>query len=144
MLRGFYEHTIDDKGRLSLPAKHRDELGEIVILGRGLDGQLNVYPVQTWERAARSVGQLNQARKAVRDLKRLLYTIAECQVDRQGRIVIPPPFRALAQLDTNVVIVAMEDRLEIWSQERFEGVWAAGGAEGSELAESLVESGLWM
>jgi MraZ protein len=126
MLRGFYEHTIDDKGRLSLPAKHRDELGEIVILGRGLDGQLN------------------QARKAVRDLKRLLYTIAECQVDRQGRIVIPPPFRALAQLDTNVVIVAMEDRLEIWSQERFEGVWAAGGAEGSELAESLVESGLWM
>jgi MraZ protein len=144
MLRGFYEHTIDDKGRLSLPAKHRDELGETVILWRAFDGQLNVYPIETWERVADSIDQLNQAVEAVRDLTRVLYTIIECQVDRQGRILVPPSFRVHAGLDTNVVIVGVKDHLEIWSQERYEQKWAKLGTDGSGIAEKLVESGLRM
>lgn len=144
MFRGVDEHTIDEKGRLSLPAKHREHLGETVIVWRALDGQLNVYPVKVWEEVAETAEQLNQLQKSVRRAMRILYTITECDIDRQGRILIPPSFRAYAGLNTNVVIVGVRDHLEIWSQERFEQEWTELATDGSDIMEPLAGSGLRM
>ena len=144
MFRGVDQHAIDDKGRLSLPARHRQQLGETVIVWRALDGQLNVYPVKAWEEVAETAEQLNQLEKNVRRAMRILYTITECDVDRQGRILIPPSFRAYAGLDTNVVIVGVRDHLEIWSEERFEQEWKELAADGSDIMEPLAGSGLRM
>jgi transcriptional regulator MraZ len=144
MLSGAYDHTLDDKGRVSLPAKHRSELGDTLVLWPGLDGQINVYPLAVWKTVADNVAAQNQALRSVRDLTRILHTATECQVDRQGRILIPPSLRTGAQLDTDVVILGVHDHVEIWSQARWQGVWARLESEGSEIAEKLAELGLRM
>jgi MraZ protein len=144
MLSGAYDHTLDDKGRVSLPAKHRSEMGEMLVLWPGLDGQINVYPLALWEMVANNVAEQNQARRLVRDLVRILHTATECQVDRQGRILIPPNLRATAQLDTDVVILGVHDHLEIWSRARWDSMWARLEPEASEIAEKLAELGLRM
>jgi transcriptional regulator MraZ len=144
MLSGTYDHTLDDKGRLSLPAKHRGEMGENLMLLSGLDGQINVYPFSVWQEAAQNVSGQNQAHKEARDLKRILYSAIECQVDRQGRVLVPPPLRARAHLDTDVVILGMHDHLEIWSQQRWLEMQERLDEEGSDIAERMVELGLRM
>jgi MraZ protein len=144
MLSGAYEHTLDDKGRVSLPARHRSEMDDWLILLPGLDGQINVYPRIVWQKVADNVAAQNQALRPVRDLTRILHTATECQVDRQGRILIPPSLRTGAQLDTDVVILGMHDHLEIWSQTRWREVWARLESEGSDIAEKLAELGLRM
>ena len=144
MLSGAYEHTMDDKGRVSLPSKHRSEVGDILILWPGLDGQLNVYPVAVWQKVAEGVAAQNQALRAVRDLTRILHMGTECQVDKQGRILIPPSLRADAELDSNLVILGMNDHLEIWSQPRWREIRSRLDAEGSQIAEKLAELGLRM
>jgi MraZ protein len=142
MLNGAYDHTLDDKGRVSLPAKHRGEMGDNLILLLGLDGQINVYPFLVWQKVADNIAAQNQALKSVRDLMRILHTATDCQVDRQGRVLIPPPLRTRAQLDTDVVILGVSDHLEIWSRERWEQMWDRLDSEGSEIAEKLAELGL--
>jgi transcriptional regulator MraZ len=144
MLNGAYDHTLDDKGRVSLPAKHRGEMGDTLILLPGLDGQINVYPLMAWQKAAENVSAQNQALKEARDLTRILYAATECQVDRQGRILIPPSLRTRAQLDTNVVILGVHDHLEIWSQDRWQEVLKRLDSEGSQFAEKLAGLGLRM
>jgi len=144
MLSGAYDHTLDDKGRVSLPAKHRGELGDTLMLLSGLDGQINVYPFSAWQKAAENMAGQNQALKEARDLTRILYGASECQVDRQGRILIPPVLRNRAHLDTDVVILGMHDHLEIWSQERWQEMMQRLDSEGSQIAEKMVGLGLRM
>jgi MraZ protein len=144
MLSGAYDHTLDDKGRVSLPARHRAEMGENLMLLSGLDGQINVYPFSVWQKAAENMATQNQALKEARDLTRILYGAIECQVDRQGRILIPPPLRTRAHLDTDVVILGMHDHLEIWSQQRWQEMQERLDAEGSQIAEKMVDLGLRM
>jgi MraZ protein len=142
MLSGAYDHTLDDKGRVSLPAKHRGEMGDSLMLLSGLDGQINVYPYSAWQKAAENVSGQNQGLKDARDLLRILYAAIECQVDRQGRVLIPPLLRARAHLDTEVVILGVNDHLEIWSQERWLELLKRLDSEGSEIAEKMVGLGL--
>jgi MraZ protein len=142
MLSGAYDHTLDDKGRVSLPAKHRGEMGDTLMLLPGLDGQINVYPYLAWQKAAENVADQNQALKDARDLLRILYAAIECQVDRQGRVLIPPSLRARAQLDTEVVILGVNDHLEIWNQDRWQELLERLDSEGSEIAEKMVGLGL--
>ena len=144
MLNGAYDHTLDDKGRVSLPAKHRGEMGDTLALLPGLDGQINVYPLMTWQKAAENVFTQNQAFKEARDLTRILYSATECQVDRQGRILIPPSLRARVHLDTDVVILGMHDHLEIWDRERWQELLQRLDSEGSQIAEKLAGLGLRM
>ncbi len=142
MLSGAYEHTLDDKGRVSLPAKHRMEMGDMLVLWLGLDGQINVYPQALWETAAENVTNQNQALKSARDLARIFYFAAECQVDRQGRILIPPTLRNEAEIETDVLILGIRDHVEIWGQARWRAERARLKEEGANIAESLVGAGL--
>jgi transcriptional regulator MraZ len=97
-----------------------------------------------WQKVAENVAAQNQALRHVRDLTRILHTATECQVDRQGRILIPTSLRNQAELDTDVVVLGMHDHVEIWSQARWQEVWGRLESEGSDIAEKLAELGLRM
>lgn len=120
MFSGEYEHTLDDKGRVSLPARHREELGSVVMIGRGTRGQVNVLPVALWQSMAERAQQASQDRGDIDDTVRFLFSYNEAEVDRQGRIVIPNALRRYAELGTDVTILGNGDRIEIWSRERWQ------------------------
>ncbi len=122
MFWGEFEHTMDEKGRVSLPIRHREELGNVVMIGRGTRGQINVLPMTLWQSMAQRAQQASQDRNDIDDTVRFLFSYNEAEVDRQGRIVIPAALRRYAGLDTEVTILGSGDRIEIWSRER----WQAG------------------
>lgn len=136
MFNGEFEYTMDEKGRVFLPAKHRELLGNSVYLGRGLDGQINVYPKAVWEEMTRRVEESGEAEIEIRNTSRFLFAASECEVDRQGRIVIPPLLRRYAGLGTDVVILGNKDRVEIWSQERWQQNWDQVIKMGRERADN--------
>jgi MraZ protein len=144
MLSGAYDHTLDEKGRVSLPARHRGEMGETLMVLAGFDGQINVYPYSVWQKAAENVSTQNQAFDDARDLTRILYSAIECQVDRQGRVLIPPTLRTRAHLDTDVVILGMNDHLEIWNQQIWQEIQERLDRDGSRIARRMADLGLRM
>lgn len=122
MFSGEFEHTMDDKGRVSLPSQHREELGDVVMIGRGTRGQVNVLPLPLWQQMAERAHQASQDRGDIDDTVRFLFSYNRADMDRQGRIVIPNPLRRHADLGAEVTILGNGDRVEIWSRER----WQAG------------------
>ena len=121
MFSGEFEHTMDDKGRVSLPIKHREQLGDVVMIGRGTRGQVNVLPMSLWSSMADRAQQASQARGDIDNTFRFLYSYNEADLDRQGRIVVPAALRRYAELGTDVVILGSGDRVEIWSREKWQG-----------------------
>jgi transcriptional regulator MraZ len=119
MLLGEYEHTIDDKNRLTLPAKFREELAAGVVVTRGMDGCVYAYPRNEWlERFQSRVGGLDPLQPEARKLQRHFFSgAAEAELDRQGRIMIPAPLLRYARLSRDVVVAGVHDHLEIWDRE---------------------------
>ena len=112
-MTGTYEHSIDAKGRLFIPAKLREELGVTFYLAMGVDECLAIYPQETWNRFTEKFASLPMSQsKAMRPL---FANAATCELDRQGRIVIPQKLRKYAGLEKDVVIIGVNDRAEIWS-----------------------------
>jgi len=141
MLRGWYEHTVDDKGRLSLPARHREKLGDVVILLPGWDKQVVVYPPDTYERLVEQVSSMNQLLPEVRELLRAVHRMADCSIDKSGRILIPAWLRDHASLESNVVIQGLTDRLEIWNAEKWHKGSEQALDQSSATAARLAELG---
>ena len=119
MLLGEYEHTIDDKNRLTLPARFREQLAEGVVVTRGMDGCLYAYPAGEWrERFQSRVGGLDPLSREGRKLQRHFFSgAAEAELDKQGRIMIPAALRGYARLQRDVVVAGVHDHLEIWDRE---------------------------
>lgn len=122
-LTGTYEHSIDAKGRLFLPAKLREELGEVFYLAMGIDTCLAIYPLSTWGRFTEKLASLPMSKSRV--MRSFFANAVKCEPDKQGRIVIPQRLWEYAKLSREVVILGVNDRAEIWSQER----WAMSEAE---------------
>ena len=117
MLLGEYEHTIDDKNRLTLPARFRDSFAEGAFVTRGMDGCLYVYPRDEWERLAEAIRALDQLSIEGRRMRRFFFSGAsEDRPDKQGRIAVPPLLAEQAGLGREVVIAGVYDRLEIWNR----------------------------
>ncbi|GFN24085.1 MAG: division/cell wall cluster transcriptional repressor MraZ [Thermoanaerobacteraceae bacterium] len=140
MFIGEYHHVIDDKGRLIMPARFREELGERFIVTRGLDNCLFVYPLRGWEEMEQKLKSLPFTRADVRAFVRFFFSGAtECELDRQGRILVPANLREYARLEKDVVIAGVSSRVEIWSRELWEQYLAATAAEYEALAEKMVD-----
>ena len=137
MLLGEYEHTIDEKNRLTLPARFRDAFREGAVVTRGMDRCLAVYPRGAWERLAESrLAELDPLSSEGRALTRYFYAAAtEAEPDRQGRILIPPRLGEYAQLERDVVVAGVRDRLEIWNRE----TWRRQRDEIEGSAEHVAE-----
>lgn len=143
MFLGEYRHTIDAKGRLAIPARFRSGLSEGLVVTRGLDPCLYIYPKSQWLPLAERLSNLPANEPAVRILRRTFFTAAfASELDRQGRILIPPTLREYAALDGEVVIAGLNTYIEVWSAKR----WAEelpriqGGV--SSLAEQLSSLGI--
>ena len=119
LVKGEYKHSIDAKGRLAMPAKLRDELGERFTVTKGLDGCLAVYPEKEWEAREDRIRGLGNGEKA-RRVKRYYFANAfDAQLDAQGRILIPAGLREFADLQKDVVVIGQLDHAEIWNSEKW-------------------------
>lgn len=139
MFMSQYNHTIDAKGRVFVPAKYRDALGERFVVTKGLDGCLFLYPNEQWEQFAGQLKALPGTKEA-RQLQRFfLAGAAEMEIDSQGRILIPAKLREHAALGKQAVFVGMIARVELWSEERWENNTLE---DMDEAAEKMAEQGL--
>ncbi|MBP3477222.1 MAG: division/cell wall cluster transcriptional repressor MraZ [Lachnospiraceae bacterium] len=141
MFMGEYNHTIDAKGRLIVPSKFRETLGDTFVVTKGLDGCLFVYDNEEWGIFEEKLKSLPITNKEARQFVRFfLAGAAEVEVDKQGRILVPNVLREFAELNKDVVLIGVASRIEIWSKERFDGM--AAYEDMDEIAEHMAELGL--
>jgi len=141
MLSGEYEHTVDDKGRLIIPAKFRARLAEGLFITRGLDGCLFVFPPDRWKDLSGKMANLSLVQASARLFSRMIYSGIECKLDKQGRILLSPPLRAHADIESEVVVIGVNYRLEIWSKKRWQEMTTRMEEESSFIAEQLTNLG---
>jgi MraZ protein len=143
MFLGEFSHTLDDKGRLTIPAKFRDELAGGLVVTRGIDRCLSVFPNQGWQNLAERIAQLPLTRRSARDFGRLMFSgAADFIPDRQGRVLIPQELREYAQLDSEAIIIGLYNRLEIWNPNNWASVKTAVEENPDSIAEQLQELGI--
>jgi MraZ protein len=140
MLLGEYEHTIDDKGRLTLPAKFRQAMAAGIVVTRGLDSCLYAYSHEEWERLVHtSLGDLDSLTREGRQLKRFFFASAsEAEPDKQGRVVIPAPLAQSARLAREVVVAGVYDHLEIWDRDAWRQQMREVEGNAEHVAERLA------
>jgi len=120
MLLGEYEHTLDTKGRLAIPARFRSQMGPGAVLSKGMGSCLSLYTLERWEEKSNEL-VAHMTNDELRDFERRIYPSAcEVELDGQGRIVVPAKLRAYAKLETNVTIIGVRDHMEIWDRETWQ------------------------
>jgi MraZ protein len=143
MLIGEYKHTLDPKKRLSLPSKWRKELGKKLVVTRGLDNCLFVYPLREWEKITEKIGQLPLGQADTRSFNRFFLSGAvEAEVDSVGRILVPDFLKDFASLGTNVVLAGIHNRIEIWDETKWIEYKRKIESQADALAEKLGEIGV--
>lgn len=144
MLIGEYQHSIDLKKRLAVPSKFRGELKNKVVVTRGLDKCLFIYPMKVWEELANKLGALPVGEAATRSFIRLMLAGAtDVDVDKQGRILIPDYLKAYAGLHKNVIVAGVYNRLEIWDEKKWEVYKKNAEKNTDEIAEQLGKLGVY-
>ena len=141
MFMGEYNHTVDTKGRLIVPSKFREQLGDEFVVTKGLDGCLFVYPESEWKTIEEKFRSVPLTTKDARKFARFFFAgAASCEVDRQGRILLPAVLREYAGIDKEVVSVGVFNRVEIWDKDK----WQASNSydDMDEVAEHMAELGL--
>lgn len=143
MLLGEYKHNLDIKGRMAMPAKFRAHLNAGAIITRGLDRSLFVFDIKVWEEFAQKLLALPLTQTNSRAFARLMFSGAgDVAFDAQGRILIPDPLRAYAQLKKEVVVVGVYNRIEIWDAESWKTYRSTTESASNEIAERLGEMGI--
>ena len=140
MFMGEYNHTVDTKGRIIVPSKLREELGETFVVTVGLDGCLFVYPNSEWEAFVEQLKTL-PGQAGGRRLQRYFMSLAaDCELDKQGRFLIPAKLREMAGLDKEVVFAGVINKIELWSKEKWDEINSFDNMD--DVAESMAEYGL--
>ena len=140
MFMGEYNHTIDAKGRIIVPAKFRDLLGEHFVVTKGLDGCLWVFPTDEWDTFYEKLRSLPVTKKDVRAFVRnFMANALDAELDKQGRILLPLNLRKAANLDKDVVLIGTGPRVEIWDKAAWESSYEDEDAD--EIAERMGEWG---
>lgn len=140
MFMGEYKHNIDIKGRLIMPAKFRDDLGDRFVVTRGLDQCLFVYPMDEWHILEEKIKKLPLTKKDARAFSRFFFSGAtECEVDKQGRINLPLTLQTYANIDKECAVVGVSNRLEIWSLETWTNYMDDQTETFEEIAENMMD-----
>lgn len=140
MFMGAFSHSIDTKGRLIIPSKFRDELGETFVVTRGLDHCLFVYPMSEWQRIEEKLKTLPFTKKDARAFTRFFFSGAsECTLDKQGRASISQVLRDYAGLKKDCVVIGVSTRLEVWDEEAWGTYCTTSGESFDEISESLLD-----
>ncbi len=137
---GEYQHSIDEKGRMIIPAKFRDALGTRFVVTRGLDQCLFVYPETEWKNIEQKLKSLPFTRSDARAFTRFFFSGAtESELDKQGRVNLPNTLIQHAQLNKECVVIGVSNRVEIWSKEMWEGYFSESADSFNEIAEKIVD-----
>lgn len=140
MFTGEYNHSLDPKGRVIMPAKFREELGESFMLTMGFDGCICVYSNEEWMTFVEKLRTLPELRREARQtIRHFVARAAQCELDKQGRILIPQKLREYAGLIKDVVFVGVLSKIEVWSRERWE---ASDIDDMDDIAEKLSGFGI--
>ncbi|WP_026476365.1 division/cell wall cluster transcriptional repressor MraZ [Alkaliphilus transvaalensis] len=143
MFFGEYNHTIDSKGRVSVPAKFREQLGDSFILTKGLDNCLFVYSQNEWKIMENKLKQLPLTNRDARAFVRFFFSGAtECELDNQGRIRIPNNLREYAELEKEAVMIGVGTRIEVWSQNLWSNYNNDENLSYEEIASKMAELGI--
>ena len=143
MLIGEYKHTLDPKRRLSLPSKWRKELGKKLVVTRGLDNCLFVYPLREWQKITTKIDQLPLGQADTRSFNRFFLSGAvEVEVDTVGRILVPDFLKEFGTLESKVVLAGIHNRIEIWDEEKWESYKRTIEKQADTLAEKLGDIGV--
>ena len=143
MFMGMYNHTIDTKGRLIVPAKFREELGDHFVVTRGLDGCLSIYAMEEWKKLEEKLGQLPMTNRNARMFSRFMISgAAECELDKMGRFLLPQALRQEANLKKDVVLSGAINRIEIWDQEKWNECNTFSDEDMNGIAETLEGLGI--
>lgn len=143
MFIGEYNHAVDPKGRLSMPVKFREELGEVFYVTKGLDQCLFVFPLAEWQVFEDKLKQLPLTNKNARAFVRMFFAGAmEATFDKQGRILLSQPLRAHAQIEKEVMIIGVGQRIEIWGQEAWSSYNDPENLSYDDIAEHMAELGI--
>ncbi len=144
MFIGEYNHNIDPKKRLALPSKFRKELGKSVVITRGLDQCLFVYPRKTWEEIAEKLGTMPIGEAHTRSFVRIMLAGAiDTTMDSQGRILVPDYLKEYAALARNVVVAGLYNRLEIWDEAKWQSYKNEAEQNTDKIAEELGKLGVY-
>lgn len=139
MFRGRFEHSIDAKGRLAIPAKFRGELGDGLVVTRGIERCLTIYSASQWEPLAEKVSSLPYTDANARNFRRLvLAEAADCELDKQGRVIIPQYLRDFAGIDSEVIVAGLTTYIEVWSVKNWQEVQTTLENEGAAIAQHLA------
>lgn len=140
MFMGEYQHNIDAKGRMIVPAKFREGLGESFVLTRGLDKCLFAYPMEEWKILEEKLKKLPLTKKDARSFTRFFFSGAvECEVDKQGRINIPQTLRNYSKIEKECVVIGVSGRVEVWAKEIWEDYFTESEESFAEIAENLMD-----
>ena len=143
MFMGEYSHTIDTKGRLIIPSKFREELGETFVVTKGLDGCLFVFSDEEWKAFEIKLKSLPLTNKNARQFARFFVAGATpCELEKQGRILLPATLREFAGLEKDVVLTGMLNRIEIWSKDKWNENNSLDDVAMDEIAEQMTDLGL--
>ena len=147
MFLGQFNHTIDSKGRISIPVRFReilsDQYEEILIVTTDMDQCLVAYPVQEWHHIEEKAKKLPMMQREVKDWLRVFYSRAmECTLDRQGRVLVTPALREHARLNRQIVLLGMVNKIEIWDQKHWREKEIQVSKNSEKISEVLAELGL--
>lgn len=139
MFMGEYHHNIDNKGRLIVPSKLREDLGDLFIITRGLDQCLFGYPLAEWSLIEEKLKGLPLTKKDARAFTRFFFSGAtESEIDKQGRVNVPAPLLQYAKLEKECVILGVSNRIEIWSKQVWEDYFTESEQSFAEIAENMI------
>jgi MraZ protein len=143
MFIGEYHHTLDDKGRISIPVKFRADLAQGAVVTRGLDRSLFLYTKLEWDKLASKLANLPLGQADTRAFARFMLAGAmEAEIDASGRVTIPPYLRTYASLTKDVVLTGVHDRIELWDEGTWDQYRSKTEAEGDAIAQRLGEYGV--
>lgn len=143
MFIGEYNHNVDTKGRVSLPIKFREELSDTFYITRGMEKCLFIYDREEWFKMDQKIRTFGMNSRQGRGFARQFYAGAmEVSCDKQGRILIPPHLRTFAEIDKEVTVIGVSDRIEIWSKENWESYLTDESMDYDLLTDSLEEKGV--
>ena len=144
MFIGEYKHSVDAKKRMALPKKFRKDLGKTVVITRGLDQCLFVYPMKTWKELAEKLGTMPIGESHTRSFVRLMLAGAtDTTMDAQGSVLVPEYLKEYENIDKDVVVAGLYNRLEVWNEERWETYKSSAEKNTEHIAEELGKLGVY-
>lgn len=143
MFLGEYRHTLDEKGRVVLPSKFRDRLAEGLVITKGQERCLYVFPLDRWEEEVERMNRLPRTDRRTRNFARAYFAGADQQKpDRQGRVQIPQNLRSYAALEREVTVVGVADRIEVWDDANWQRLSEEADQYYADIEEALSEHGI--